>query len=372
MRNTIAVGLMVSGMLAASVLPAAAGATPQQKCGAAKQKAAGKDVSGELACYSKAIGKGGIAVDPTCLGKSTGKFDAAFSKAGTACVGDDPAIQGNVNSCINQLVLAITSLDPSSTFPVLPILSKCEAAKVKAAGGKAAAKLNCTAKSAGSGKPLDPTCIAKAETKFSTAIGKADAKGMCPGTVAGIESIVDSTCFNAIASQLPPVAPGCGNGLIEPALGETCDDGATNGVPPDTCPASCAVAQCTPGTTPVTFTVSYAGSNNVGGITVLVDYPEGKVNLPGSGGDPNVVASITNLPGGTLPVSNDLDWGLVQIVTSLGAALPPGNLFTMNFKTCTGAPAATPADFTCKVTDASDPTGTIDLTSTVTCSVSTP
>jgi len=355
MLKTISVGFLLSALLAAGVQPAVAKTTPQQKCAGAKQKAAGKNIAAELGCYSKAAGKG-ISVDTACLGKATGAFGAAFTKAGTACVGDQAAVQSQIDGCVNQLLGAT---------PITTGLEKCGAAKIKAAGAKAAAKLTCTSKSAGSGKPLDQACIGKAETKFSTAIGKADAKGQCPGTSAGLESVVDNVCFNPVADALPPVAPGCGNGIIE--AGETCDDGNT--VDGDSCPHNCVIQSCTPTASTRTFTVSFSGGTNVAAVQVLLDYPEGQISVPGSGNDSNVTGSISNTPPGALLVSNDLDYALIQSVTSL-SALTPGPIFRVTFQDCQGATAPTPADFTCTVTQASD-TSFTDITG-VTCSVSAP
>jgi len=352
MVKTISVGLMVSALLAAGMQPAAAKTTPQQKCAAAKQKAAGKNISAELVCYSKAAGKA-IAVDPLCLGKAQSKIDAAWTKAGTACVGDEAAILAQTDGCVGQILGAATGT------------GKCPAAKIKATGVKAAAKLNCTAKSAGSGKPLDPTCITKAEGKFSAAVTKADAKGVCAGTVGGLESIVDNVCFNPVAGALPPVAPGCGNGIIE--TGETCDDGNTKDG--DSCPSNCVVQSCTATASTRTFTVSFAGGANVAAVQVLLDYPEGKIVIPGSGNDNNVLGSISNTPPGALLVSNDLDYALIQSVTSL-SGLTAGPIFRVTFDDCQGATPPTPADFACTVTQASD-TSFNDLTG-VTCSVSAP
>ena len=62
---------------------------------------------------------------------------------------------------------------------------------------------------------------------------------------------------------------------------ETCDDGNTDDA--DSCPSDCVVDSCTPtGGTDVPVSVTLAGTD-VGAVTVLVDYPEGKVSIPGSG-----------------------------------------------------------------------------------------
>src|SRR5262245_30483215 len=76
--------------------------------------------------------------------------------------------------------------------------SKCGVAKTKAAGKKAAAKLTCLAKAVSKGTtPVDSTCLAKADVKFSTAFAKAEAKVYVPGCLStgdasAIEGKVDS------------------------------------------------------------------------------------------------------------------------------------------------------------------------------------
>jgi hypothetical protein len=114
--------------------------------------------------------------------------------------------------------------------------------------------------------------------------------------------------------------------------------------------------------------VSFTSAKPVGAITVFVDYPEGKVSLPGSGG---------SFPPGTYDFDNfsvqagfnDFDHGVQATVsdstgTNLGTT---GDLFTAHFETCSAAPAATAADFTCTVIQAADALG--KALKGVTCSV---
>ncbi|HYV57435.1 MAG TPA: hypothetical protein VE911_07820 [Candidatus Nitrosopolaris sp.] len=105
------------------------------------------------------------------------------------------------------------------------------------------------------------------------------------------------------------------------------------------------------------------------GVSVLVDYPEGQVVIPGGHGDESVKASILNPPPGALTVPNDLDYALRMAIVST-SPLTPGVLFTVRFQDCQGAKVPTPADFTCTVEDAADPTGT--AVPGVTCTVSAP
>jgi hypothetical protein len=132
------------------------------------------------------------------------------------------------------------------------------------------------------------------------------------------------------------------------------------------------LAPCTPiGGTARTFSISFMppAGVDVAGVTVLVDYPEGQVSIPGSGNAASVKSSISNLPQGAFSSPNDLDYALREAVAS-SSALTPGRLFTITFQDCQGATAPTAADFTCTVEDASDPSG--NPVSGVTCTVSAP
>lgn len=160
---------------------------------------------------------------------------------------------------------------------------------------------------------------------------------------------------------------GCGNGLIVGA--ETCDDDNTSD--DDACPADCIVDTCTPnGGTDVPVSVNVGGNSDIGAVTVRVDYPEGKLNLPGSG--PSIPAGIlTDYPDGSTAGPNDLDHALRNVVVgSLGTPIS-GLLFKIHFESCQGASAPTVGDFTCTMIDASDTSGNI-IPSGVTCSVSVP
>lgn len=70
----------------------------------------------------------------------------------------------------------------------------CAAAKQKAAGKKGAEKLKCHSKGLIVNLPVDSTCLAKAEIKFSKAFAKTEAKGGCvvTGDTATVEAAVDN------------------------------------------------------------------------------------------------------------------------------------------------------------------------------------
>src|SRR5262249_36369819 len=172
-------------------------------------------------------------------------FMTAFTKADPGngdptngvCEGAASAVEFAIDHCIDQLNALITGT------------GKCPSAKLKAAGKDGAAKAKCWSKATskglatGSSNP-DPTfvaCLAKADTGLMTAFTKGDGSAACAGTEGNAATLVDTDCIQAAMSQLPPVAPGCGNGFLDP--GETCDDGNT--VDGDACPANCVIQSCT-------------------------------------------------------------------------------------------------------------------------------
>jgi cysteine-rich repeat protein len=160
---------------------------------------------------------------------------------------------------------------------------------------------------------------------------------------------------------------GCGNGLL--VAPETCDDGNTSD--DDSCPSDCIVDSCTPNTgTDVVATVTVGGNDDIGAVTILVDYPEGKVSIPGSGS--SIPAGIlTDYPDGATPGPNDLDHALHNFVLGQLGSPIAGTLFKIHFETCMTAPAAVTGDFGCTVLNASDTTGT-PIASGVICTVTVP
>jgi cysteine-rich repeat protein len=160
---------------------------------------------------------------------------------------------------------------------------------------------------------------------------------------------------------------GCGNSLIVPP--ETCDDGNTSN--DDSCPADCIVDACTPqAATDVQVSVNIGGNSDIGAATVLVDYPEGKVDIPGSGGAV-VDGILTDYPDGATPGPNDYDHALRNVVVGNIGEPFSGLLFRIHFESCSGASAPVVGDFTCTVIDASDTLGN-PIPSGVTCSVTVP
>ena len=113
----------------------------------------------------------------------------------------------------------------------------------------------------------------------------------------------------------------------------------------------------------------------VAGITVLLDYPEGKVDLPGN--DTTFPAgTLSGAPAGASVNVNDLNFsgkGHAVRVTATGPngnAIPPGQLVRFRMQNCTGATAPTPQQFPCYVLVANDPF--LNQVQGVTCFVTLP
>jgi hypothetical protein len=119
------------------------------------------------------------------------------------------------------LALFGTSMAIAGTTP-----AKCAAVKQKAAGKKIAARLGCYSKAVAKTVPVDPDCLAKANTKFSATFAKADAAGGCtiPGDATAQELAADSAVATIAAAEaatpIPPVfgAP-CGTTCPGPGAG---------------------------------------------------------------------------------------------------------------------------------------------------------
>ena len=389
-KRIVAITALVAGTLAIGTA-AHAGGTPAQKCASAKQKAAGKKEAAKLGCYSKAVAKA-LPVDPACLAKADAGFMAAFTKVDpnspTVCEGTESDVEFTVDHCIDQLTAildsgtcSITTSQACSQANPCPsgetCVFKCPAAKLKAAGKAGSAKAGCWAKATGKGLATggsnpDPTftaCLAKADTGLMNAFTKADGATPCSGTETGAGAIVDSSCVQSVMGELPPVAPGCGNGFVD--SGESCDDGANNGQPGDPCPSGCVIQSCTVNNATnqaVSIQLTTPAGVTVGALTLFLDYPEGKVRGP-------VTSDPANVSDGPI---HDVEWGFADPVidTTFSDGLPAngaGPMLHVTFNGCQGQPLPTMgSEYTCTITDASDENGTAINLSTLSCSVTIP
>jgi hypothetical protein len=107
----------------------------------------------------------------------------------------------------------------------------------------------------------------------------------------------------------------------------------------------------------------------VAGLTLLLDYPEGSIDLPGNG---TTIPSgtISGVPTGAFISVNDLNFNqkghAVRLTVGAGAALPPGQVVRLRFNDCQGATVPASSAFRCTVLTASDPF--LNAVNGVTCS----
>jgi cysteine-rich repeat protein len=336
-----------------------------------KLKALGKKEASLLKCQAKNAAKPDTVKLGECEAKASGKFGPACSAAGV-CSGDCTTCENLADACESNVSAAIT-----------------DAAKLKAASKLTKGELKCYTKAAAKGEAVDTVkCLPKAQSKFGAAGGTAgeqntvetncvdnvvttDGGGSPPtGNVTAICGAAGATTTTTTAGSTTTTNPHvCGNGTIEGPF-ETCDDHnmvdetTVDTIPPDACPANCRIEPCTSTSGTLSVSVNFSSPSSVAGYKIFVDYPEGKVIIPGNGQP--AAGVITNDPTNTA-TANDLDYGMIVVVGGLNA-IPPPRLFTISFTPCSG-PSPTAAEFHCKVHQASD-TGGNDIP--MTCSVSIP
>ena len=99
----------------------------------------------------------------------------------------------------------------------------------------------------------------------------------------------------------------------------------------------------------------------VAGITLVLDYPEGKVDLPGNGTGPFPSGTLSGPPAGASVSVNDLNTNSkghavrVTVTGANGTAIPIGQLLRFRMQDCEGATAPTTDQFLCTVLVATDP-----------------
>lgn len=178
MATAVAVMVVAHGV-------ATAAPTPARRCAATKLKAAGSVAAALLGCHASAA-KRGDAVDGACLAKAHAKLTSAFTRAeakGGCAGGDATAIATRLDDFVAAVATALADGGTSDG-------RRCAAVKLKVTGKKASGKLACHARAVGKLAAVDPSCLAKAETKFTTAFTGADARYACAteGDAATIET----------------------------------------------------------------------------------------------------------------------------------------------------------------------------------------
>jgi len=94
--------------------------TPGQKCRAAKIRATVAKVQAVGACWKQAaLGSGQVST--TCLAAAEKKLAAAFAaaekKGGCGTVGDESALSGNADDCVDTIVTALPAPTTTTTIP---------------------------------------------------------------------------------------------------------------------------------------------------------------------------------------------------------------------------------------------------------------
>jgi hypothetical protein len=170
------------------------GSARADKCTATKLRAIGKKENGLLACQSKVAVKGS-SVEPSCDNKVNAKYGTAYDKPGPCGAPTKDICEALADDCRDSLRAALPDGDPNSP-------SKCESARLKAAGKKAGAKLTCYAKAAIKDSAVDSApggCLARADAKFTAAFNKVSG---CTGdnSAQAIESLIDDKCVGQLVA----------------------------------------------------------------------------------------------------------------------------------------------------------------------------
>jgi len=371
MKNLSRTGLLALGA-AALLVAGPADAQPTKaslKCSSTKLKIYSKDVKSLLKCTETAVKKG-ESVDPACVLKALDKTTDAFVKAELkgGCPTDAstaPIVSGDLPNTRARLDAYITATN--AALAPNPGTSKCQAAKLKETGKLVSTLFNCESKAAAKNVAVDQVkCVQKAVDKMTAAFAKAETKPPCDTVNDAITQVGEAQDVVRIQTANTPRFDGCGNKLTRSP--ETCDDGNTENF--DDCPADCTVDFCAlplGGTRTVTLVTSRP---DLSAVEVNLDYPEGKVNLEGIGGDipPGVVTPLFGSAS-----TNDFDHALRHVQFDL-FDFGDTNVATFAFKDCNGAVAPVPGDFTCSVTSAGQeipglPNGDFQPVAGVTCSV---
>jgi cysteine-rich repeat protein len=333
--------------------------TGQEKCAAAKLKAAGKGAASEVKCLSKEAGKGGLCATPSNVSNGiVAPCPATPCLTGETCVGGlcvtacSPTCPTGT-ACVGGLCLSKTACGTDQDCT--SVGGNCIAIPPAMECSVSLAPCTQDADCGSTGGTCVDACVKKATDKTKAALDKANLAAPCVGADVAIQASIDINCVKTIAGGLPGKAANvCGNGVIE--SGETCDDGNT--LDGDSCPGkTCNIAACTVDTTRhqgVSLQLTTPGSLTVGALTVYVDYPEGQVRMPVTT-DPGTVTD------GPL---HDLSYAFKDPVldVTFTDGLPAngaGPMLQVTFDGCQGTALPVAGDYKCTILDAADELGTI-------------
>jgi cysteine-rich repeat protein len=376
------------------------------KCSAGKKKCISKKAAALLKCHEKSEAKG---IDPNakeCLDKARAKFDGGAkpekgcfakleAKGGCPTSGDTGTVESAVDAFVDDVVAA---LDPGVTTTMVTTTTTLRSTTTSSTAPPTTTTTTTAPPTTTTTTTAPPTTTTTTSSTTTTTLPGPSICGN--GAVEPGEECDDmndrdddgctrscTICGNSVITAPETCDDGnlvggdgcsascttelCGNQVVD--VGETCDDGNLDNF--DGCPNSCREEACTPVAGSVRgATVNWNSPVSVGSLTVLIDYPEGRVNLPGSGG--SIPAGILfGFPSGTSPQSNDIGnqgYALRTVVVKATAITPrPGQLFKVNFEDCAGATPPATGDFTCTVESAFAPDG-ITSVAGATCTITVP
>jgi len=180
------------------------GAALAGKCSSGEAKAIGKKASCKAGVLSKASAKG-LPPDAGKLAACEGKFSAAYSKAQSAG-GCAPPTAAQEETKVDNFVNDLNS-EIAVSFPTP---SKCQGAKLKAAGKKAGCLLGVDAKGMAKNLPPDPVKHNACKDKFAAAFAKAETGTTCGASANAttIENKVDAFEADIVSDLNPPPTSG--------------------------------------------------------------------------------------------------------------------------------------------------------------------
>jgi hypothetical protein len=389
------------------------------RCGDAAGKALAKLIGSVVACHTKqadAAFKHATFDEEACertdgAKSARARFEASLAKLAAFCSG--PTIPSAADALGTDLLAdapGVGSLaalaggvycdpasgvafDPGGDDPGFVPASKdglaCADAVAKGLAKLAGSVLTCHRRAAASGlkggSTDDEPCETSARTKFDAGTTKLITKGGCPaclnaesqGALADkIVAFAEQTSgqlYPCSATTTTTTTNSTSSTSLSTTTGTAGSTSSTTSSTSTTTPGSTTtttIASCTPATTNRPFSVSFAVPDSsviVQGLTLVIDYPEAQVTIPGSGNATSVRLAIINVQSGALSQPFDLDYALREQIAATANPLTPGRLFTINFLDCLGATPPTAADFSCTVDIATDPLGLPDQG--VTCAV---
>lgn len=179
-------------------------ANAQSECLGAKLDAMGRKEAGLLSCLAGEAAKGRATGFPRCLRRVSRRFSRAFALAGD-CGEGRLVCDCLTEACAIAVHLALPDAGPS----------RCESARLRAAGRHAVRKVRCSAQAAKAGAPVDPACLERTEAKLRAAFARTR---RCTGDATTVEAIVNEQCVSALGGD-----PTGGGTISELCTSHACD-----------------------------------------------------------------------------------------------------------------------------------------------------